>query len=307
MFAASAYSVLAASAISAALLASATPAASADLGGNTLRPVAAPSQWSFSFTTYGWLPWMSGNSVIKGRSLDVQANPAQILENLDFSSFPAWMSYAEARNGRLSLFNDVVYAKLSGSKDFFRSVNHPDVSATLGADVQADYEQATVEAGGAYEIWSDGGSSSATAFDLLAGARYWHQDATVSAEFNSTVTASGPLGQIGITQSGSRAIAASGSVDWVDPFVGGRLRYKPSAGQEVVVRGDIGGFGAGSDFSWEVIGTYNWQMCIFEGLNVDGYIGYRALSVDYSQGSGTTRYEYDVLQQGPVMGMTTRF
>ena len=86
------------------------------------------------------------------------------------------------------------------------------------------------------------GSSSATAFDLLAGARYWHQDATVSAEFNSSVTASGPLGQIGITQSGSRAIAASGSVDWVDPFVGGRLRYKPSAGQEVVVRGDIGGF-----------------------------------------------------------------
>jgi len=67
------------------------------------------------------------------------------------------------------------------------------------------------------------------------------------------------------------------------------------------------GFGAGSDFSWQVIGTYNWQMCIFEGLNVDGYIGYRALSVDYSQGSGTTRYEYDVLQQGPVMGMTTRF
>ena len=48
-------------------------------------------------------------------------------------------------------------------------------------------------------------------------------------------------------------------------------------------------------------------MCTMDGYVIDGYLCYRALSVDYSQGSGTSRYEYDVLMQGPVMGFTMRF
>lgn len=40
---------------------------------------------------------------------------------------------------------------------------------------------------------------------------------------------------------------------------------------------------------------------------VNGYLGWRALSVDYEQGSGTGRYEFNVLQQGPVVGFTGRF
>lgn len=34
------------------------------------------------------------------------------------------------------------------------------------------------------------------------------------------------------------------------------------------------------------------------------HVRYWALSVDYSQGTGTTRYEYDVLQQRRVLGST---
>ena len=74
-----------------------------------------------------------------------------------------------------------------------------------------------------------------------------------------------------------------------------------------MLRGDVGGFGAGSDFSWQVLATYNWQLCTFGGHLIDGYLGYRALSVDYSQGSGNTEYKYDVLMQGPVMGATLHF
>lgn len=32
---------------------------------------------------------------------------------------------------------------------------------------------------------------------------------------------------------------------------------------------------------------------------LDGYAGWKTLSVDYERGSGTSRYEFDVLQQGP--------
>ena len=42
-------------------------------------------------------------------------------------------------------------------------------------------------------------------------------------------------------------------------------------------------------------------------LTLDGYVGWRALSVDYETGEGHSRYEFDVLQHGPVVGFTGRF
>jgi hypothetical protein len=216
------------------------------------------------------------------------------------------MSYMEARRGPIGLFNDIVYVKLSGSANFARSANRGGASATFGADVKADFEQAIVEAGVAYEIWSNGyrGAPGGTAFDLVAGARYWHQKTEVSADLTTTL---GLGGVNGITISGNRAIAASGSVDWVDPFIGARVRHRLAPGQEVMLRGDVGGFDVGSQFTWQVIGAYTWQLCMTNGIAIDGYLGYRALSVDYSQGSGTSKYEFDAITHGPVLGATMRF
>jgi hypothetical protein len=293
------------------LLASAGTAGSADLGPQSREPLAEPaplpSQWQFSFTPYGWLPWISGNMVIKGRALDVAVDPSEIINHLDWPDIvPMWMSYAEARRGPLSLFNDIVYANVSGSGGFSRTVSGRVATATFGADVKVDYQLAIVEAGGAYEIWSRGsqGSPGSTAFDVLAGARYWHQDVDVSADVTGTVALNGPLG---ITVTGNRAVAKSGSVDWVDPFVGARVRQQLAPGQEIVLRGDVGGFGAGSQFSWEAIATYNWLLGVTHGIPVDGYVGFRALSADFSQGSGTSKFEFDNVIYGPVIGATMRF
>jgi hypothetical protein len=78
-------------------------------------------------------------------------------------------------------------------------------------------------------------------------------------------------------------------------------------GQNLTMRGDIGGFGAGSDFSWQAIATYDMQICITDSYAIDGYLGYRALAVDYSEGSGNNRYEFDAVTHGPVIGATVRF
>jgi hypothetical protein len=294
-----------------AVLAATGPAASADLGPQPSEQLPEPapplSQWQFSFTPYGWLPWVSGNMVVKGRNLDVAVDPSQIINALDWPSIvPAWMSYAEARRGPLSLFNDIVYADVSGEGGFTGTVSRRRATATFGGHVEANYQLAIVEAGGAYAIWSRGsqGSPGSTAFDLLAGARYWHQDVDISADLTGTVALNGPLG-IAIT--GNRAIAKSGSVDWVDPFVGARVRQQLAPGQEIVLRGDVGGFGAGSQFSWEAIATYNWLLGVTHGIPVDGYVGFRALSADFSQGSGTSKFEFDNVIYGPVIGATMRF
>jgi hypothetical protein len=54
------------------------------------------------------------------------------------------MSYAEARRGPLSLFNDIVYTQLSGSGGFSRTVSGRVATATFGADVKVDYQLAIV-------------------------------------------------------------------------------------------------------------------------------------------------------------------
>jgi hypothetical protein len=75
-----------------------------------------------------------------------------------------------------------------------------------------------------------------------------------------------PSGPFRITVHGNRAIAKSGSVDWV---VCGSS-WQP--GQEIVLRDDGGGFGAGSQFSWQAIGTHNWLVGVTHGIRV-GLVG----------------------------------
>ncbi len=291
-------SISAISAVASAALLTAGSASSADLGRAT-EPVPPASQWTFTFTPYSWLPWVTGDTVVEGRKFDVDVTPWEIVEHLDDLDF-MWMSYMEARRGPIGLFTDIVYAKFSGSKFILKSKTFsPHVSGSLGAALGAEYEYAIVEVGGAYEVAKWGAGT--TDVDLLAGARYWHQETDV------TVDATATANLAGLTVSGSRAIASSGSVDWVDPFIGARLRHHLGPGEELMFRGDVGGFGAGSEFSWQLLGTYNWKLCTASGHLIDGYLGYRALSVDYSQGSGTTRFEYDILQHGPVSGLTIHF
>ncbi len=300
------------SALVAGFIGCAGAAVSADLGTGPapaplVEPLRNPSQWTFNFTPYAWVPWIQGDMAVKGRQFNVDVTPVEILENLDKLNF-MWISYMEARRGPLSLYADIFYANFGGTTSFIRSRSRsPHVSGTLGAAASADYETAIVEAGGAYEIarwpasWHSG-SAGYTAFDLLAGARYWHQETDVSVSLTGTVVV-----DPGLTITGSRARAASGSVDWVDPFIGARLRHHMGPGEEIVLKGDIGGFGVGSQFSWQLLGAYNWLLCATPGYTIDGYLGYRALSVDYDQGSGSTRFEYNTIQHGPVTGLTVRF
>jgi hypothetical protein len=265
----------------------------------TLTP--APSGWEYQFTPYGWLPWVDGDAVIKGRSFAVSETPIEVLEQLNM----VWMSYQQAKNGPLTLFSDVIYASLGDSDSLLRSKTFsPHVSSTIGAALSSDYRYWTVEAGGMYEIakWrAHGGGDPDTTLELLAGGRYWRQELDVD------VALAGTLNVDGLIVSGTRAIARSGVVEWIDPFIGARIRHQPHPGEEIILRGDLGGFGIGSQFTWHVLATYSSYLGTHAGITYDGYLGYKALSVDYEEGSGTGRYEFDVIQQGPVVGITGRF
>ena len=262
--------------------------------------VSPANQWRLSFTPYGWLPFLVGDTSVRGRTVAIDVDPIQVLDHLERAP---WMSYAEARNGPLAFYNDIFYANLGLTADGVKSRGvHPQIGGTLSAAVGLDFEEVVVEVGAAYEVarWSSG-AGSRTAIDVLGGARYWHQEMSINLALNTNLVIGDLVLSDGI------AIARGGSVDWVDPLVGGRIRHQLVPGHELMLRGDIGGFGAGSEFSWNVLGAYSFKICIYDGVTYSGLLGYRALDVDYEQGAGRTKYEYDVLQHGPLTGLSIAF
>jgi hypothetical protein len=90
---------------------------------------------------------------------------------------------------------------------------------------------------------------------------------------------------------------------WVDPIAGLTLRTPAGKAVQLRVYSEIGGFGLGSDFTWQVFPTVG----IGLGRSATLEFGYRWLDLDYATGEGTSEFRYDVLTQGPVVGLGFRF
>jgi opacity protein-like surface antigen len=93
--------------------------------------------------------------------------------------------------------------------------------------------------------------------------------------------------------------AGSGSATWVDPWVGARERIPIGGAWSAIVRGDVGGFGVGSEFSWQ--GMAGVRAECSDHVLVD--IGYRALGIDYED----HELAFDAIVHGPVIGLAFRF
>ena len=61
---------------------------------------------------YGWLAFLNGNVTVKDQTVGLDINPIQVVEHLER---PFWFSYAEARKGRVTLYNDLFYANLGAT------------------------------------------------------------------------------------------------------------------------------------------------------------------------------------------------
>ncbi len=204
-------------------------------------PASPPaSGWQLSFTPYGWVTWLKGEETVRGRTVDVDVDPIQLIDHLEQVPF---MGYTEARNGRLAFYGDVVYANVGLDASSVRSRRlDPLIAGSISAALGLDSTLFIGEVGGIYEVakWPSG--TGTTAIDVLAGARYWYQEASLKLALDVNLDISDLIVSRGI------AIARSGHVDWVDPVIGARIRHKLGPGKELLLRGDIGGFGAGSEF-----------------------------------------------------------
>jgi hypothetical protein len=313
------------------LFAVTTPAWGADLGPGPGASYIEPqpvNPWTLSFTPYGWFTGINGNVTARGHTVDVDESFIEIAEHANM--FAALMGYFEARKGRWGFFTDAVWADLGFPGHLDYDINRsasgnpfarlPDFKATIrgnlkiNGNAQLDYQEAIVQSGVFYEVAKWGDASSYTALDVMGSARYWSQDVDLSLRVRGTLTADvqADFRRVGLDfrrkVKGSKAVAVAHASDleWVDPVVGGRMRHQFASGSEFNLEGDVGGFGAGSDFSWQAVATYGFDVNVFN-TTMRSVVGYRALSVDYSQTGAHGRSGLDWIQHGPVLGAAFRW
>ncbi len=120
-------------------------------------------------------------------------------------------------------------------------------------------------------------------FDVLGGARVWHLDYQMN--------------QIG----GPSLIDQQET--WVDPVIGGRMLLDLPHGFGLEVRGDVGGFGVGSDFAWNIGVAFRAELADHIGAE----IGFRHLQTNYESGSGADLFEWDIASAGLYGSIVFRF
>lgn len=86
---------------------------------------------------------------------------------------------------------------------------------------------------------------------------------------------------------------------WIDPVVGLRTRTYLNDWLFVPIRGDVGGFGANSQFTWQAFAGVGVQINQWAAL----IAGYRTLGYNYDQAN----FEYNVNTHGPLLGFEISF
>ncbi len=241
-----------------------------------IAPSASAAEWSHTVTPYLWGSGMSGKTAVGTATpagpleADVDVGFGDILSNLKFG---AMASYRGDRSDGWVVMADAIYMSLEADK---RSTVGP-----VLVDTTVGVKQTALEVDVGYRV-----NDQVTVF---GGLRYNDIDADLD------VIRSGP---------GAGASRSAGKGDsWTDPLVGVAARFPVAEGWSVGLRGDVGGFGVGSDLTWQMMASANWQ--VRDDLEV--VFSYRYLDADYEDGSGADLFKYDMVTSGPGIGVSFKF
>jgi hypothetical protein len=142
-------------------------------------------------------------------------------------------------------------------------------------------------------------------FNQTALAMYGLRRLTGAAEVSFGLRVNGLDG--GLTFKEQSVVAAgtelSQSAWWVDPIVGLSLRSDVRRRVNAAIYSEIGGFGLGSDLTWQLFPVVAVRVSERGALE----LGYRWLSIDYTRDEGPNQFVWDALTQGPVVGFRFQF
>lgn len=234
--------------------------------------------WQFDVIPYIWFLNMNGRVGVADRTAHIDQNFSDIWQKLNI----AGMIFLEANKGNAGVFLNALYAKLSDS-------------ASQGPfSVDATTRFGLYGAGASYTVYrncfvdSCGGAGSMVEITPYAGLRY-----TVN---NTTVDFSAPLFEV----------SRSNNENWVDPILGARLSYSFAKAWLITLAGDLGGTNHSTDYSYNAMGVIGYSPQTF-WTNTTTYIGYRVLYQHYTTGSGSSRFDWNMKLDGPMLGFGISF
>ena len=244
----------------------------------------AESGWEYTVAPYLWAISMDGNVTVRGLEADMDASFNDIWDELNF----AFMLAYEARKGRWGLWGNTIYSNLGNS-----DVDGPAGLTEIDPSVTAFWQ----ELGGFYRLgtWDlvdtlDTKTPTVTV-DTFFGARYTYLD--LKLDFDGAFQ--------------GRVNDVSDNKSWVEPLVGVRTIWDLSERWTITAAGDIGGIAFGSDFAWDAFGLIGYRFGLFGENNARVLAGYRALSQDYTDGSGRNKFKWDITMHGPILGLDIGF
>jgi hypothetical protein len=213
-------------------------------------------------TVYGWMAGATGEfrPFSGAPTLEFDNSFGEVLEDLDTAFFAS----ALVRRERFVAVADVSYASLSR-----------DGLVPPGIPASGEVSQLAITAAAGIRLED----SAELTIDVLAGARLWNLDGNVEV----------PLAGVSIAPEKT----------FVDPIVATRVNAQIAPRLSALVHVDIGGFGVGSDFTFQLLGTLNYRA----GRRFYVSAGWRHLHLDYEDAG--TRFEGS--QTGPLIGFTRRF
>jgi hypothetical protein len=220
--------------------------------------------WTQEFAPYLWGAGMDGTAGVRDVTADVNQSFGDILDNLEMG----FMGMYRASKDRYSVTVDGVYMGLG------TTVRGP--GGLTKADV--DLNQSALEVDGGYEV--------VDRLVVFGGLRYNNM--------NTKLQVTGALDNVR---------KADATEDWIDPVIGAHYTLPFNDQWSANFRGDIGGFGIGSDFAWQGIATLRWQAT--PGLGV--LAAYRYMAMDYDNGSDNDYFKYDMALSGPALGAVFTF
>ena len=231
--------------------------------GTSSSTAAAPDDgWHFVVAPYLWLTGVHGTAGTPTRELSIHASAGDLLSHFRFGL----MGLVEADHKRIVLPLDIIWARLGDNQ----ALPFPNLPATT-AEFKASEFILTPKVG--YRLLDQ----KKIKIDALTGFRYWH------------------LGQ-NLQFSPSRlGLNFSGSQNWVDPLVGGRILGDLTPKASVAIGGDVGGWGTGSQLDYQFFGVLGYK--IKPALTLQA--GWRYMYVNYRS---TT--VFDVAMSGVVLGVT---
>jgi len=244
----------------------------------------AESGWEFNVTPYLWAINMDGNATVKGIDFDVDLPFSDIWDQLNFALMLAY----EARKGSWGLWGDTIYANLGDD-----NVGGPRGLTNIEPTINVFWQGL----GGYYRLgtWdladAPGKKKPTVTVDTYAGLRYTYLD--LKLKFKGAFR--------------DRVNDVSDNKSWVEPLLGARTIWDLSERWSVALAGDIGGVAFGSDFAWDAFGLIGYQFDLFGDKNARALFGYRALSQDYTDGSGRDKFKWDITMHGPILGLDIGF